>query len=167
MSEPFASVEDVELLWRPLTEDEETRAAAILPLISDTLRTYAADVGKDLDYMAEDSTTYPSVLKLVTVDIVARVLRQNTTGDAMTQESQSALGYSWSGTYAVPGGGIAAAIMNNDLKRLGLLQQEVGAFMLWGKGDMDTEQPPAPVPVPGRKINIIGADGNAIGQIGG
>jgi hypothetical protein len=71
------------------------------------------------------------MLKLVTVDVVTRVLRQSTEGDAMSQESQSALGYSWSGTYAVPGGGIANAIMNNDLKRLGLLSQQIGTVTLW------------------------------------
>ena len=49
----------------------------------------------------------------------------------MTQESQSALGYSWSGTYAVPGGGIANAIMKNDLRKLGLLQQQMDSVFLW------------------------------------
>ena len=49
----------------------------------------------------------------------------------MTQESQGALGYTWSGTYAIPGGGIAAAIMRNDLKRLGLRRQRIGTVELW------------------------------------
>ena len=69
-----------------------------------------------------------NVAKLVTVDIVSRVLRQNQNGEPMSQESQSALGYAWSGTYAVPGGGIANAIMNNDLKRLGLKRQKIGVI---------------------------------------
>lgn len=126
----FATVSDIETLWRALTQAEETRAEALLPLVSDTLRQMAFNVGKDLDELAEDSV-YESVLKLVTVDVVTRVLRQSTEGEAMTQESQSGLGYSWSGTYAIPGGGIANAIMNNDLKRLGLLQQQIGVINLW------------------------------------
>lgn len=122
----FATVADIETLWRPLTTDEEARAEAMLPLLSDALRVEANAYGKDLDAEAEDDATFASVLKLVTVDIAGRVLRQSTEGDAMTQESQSALGYSWSGTYAVPGGGIAGAIMFKDLKRLGIGVQTAG-----------------------------------------
>jgi len=131
MSEAFATVDDIQTLWRPLTADEQTRAAALLPLVSDALRNEANKVGKDLDALVTDSDTYVSVVKLVTVDVVARVLRQTTTGDAMTQESQAAGGYSWSGTYAVPGGGIANAILYSDLKRLGLLNQQIGSIKLW------------------------------------
>lgn len=122
----FATVADIETLWRPLTTDEKARAEAMLPLLSDALRVEANAYGKDLDAEAESDATFASVLKLVTVDIAGRVLRQSTEGDAMTQESQSALGYSWSGTYAVPGGGIAGAIMFKDLKRLGIGMQTAG-----------------------------------------
>lgn len=131
----FATTEDIIVLWRPLSADESTRAAALLPLVSDALRVCAQNVNVDLDIKAADDTAYASMLKLVTVDIVSRVLRQNTTGEAMSQESQSGLGYSWSGTYAVPGGGIANAIMNNDLKKLGLLRQSIGAVQLWQLSD--------------------------------
>lgn len=132
MSQSYATVSDIETLWRPLTIAEEERAGALLPLVSDALRTAAIDVGKDLDEMIDETPTLASVAKIVTVDVVSRVLRQSTTGDAMTQESQSGLGYSWSGTYAIPGGGIANAIMRNDLKRLGLLRQQYGTVQLWG-----------------------------------
>jgi hypothetical protein len=131
MSEPFATVSDIITLWRPLTNDEQTRAAALLPLVSDEIRQMGYNVGKDVDQMKAEQETYGSLLKVVTVDVVSRVLRQATDGDAMTQESQSALGYSWSGTYAVPGGGIANALMKNDLKRLGLLAQQIGVISLW------------------------------------
>lgn len=130
MSVAFATVEDISTLWRPLTADEQIRAASLLPLISDALRNEATKVGKDLDQMAEDET-FANVVKLVTVDVTVRVLRQNTSGDAMTQETQAAGGYSWSGTYAVPGGGIANAILYNDLKRLGLQRQQYGSIFLW------------------------------------
>lgn len=131
MSVAFATVEDISTLWRPLTADEQTRAAALLPLISDALRNEAVKVGKNLDEMVQDDETYANVVKLVTVDVTVRVLRQNTSGDAMTQETQAAGGYSWSGTYAVPGGGIANAILHNDLKRLGLQRQQYGSIFLW------------------------------------
>lgn len=127
----FATVNDIVTLWRPLTADEQTRAEALLPLVSDEIRVIANSVGKDIDAMIAESEPYASVVKVVTVDVVSRILRQSTEGDAMTQEAQSALGYSWSGTYAVPGGGIANAIMRNDLKKLGLLVQTYGSVMLW------------------------------------
>ena len=81
--------------------------------------------------MAAADEAYASVLKIVTVDVTVRVLRQSTEGDAMTQESQTGLGYSWSGSYAVPGGGIANSILNNDLKKLGLKRQQIGVMYLW------------------------------------
>lgn len=127
----FATVNDIATLWRPLTASEQDRAAALLPLVSDELRVLAKNVDKDLDQMAADDETYQSMLKIVTVDVVCRILRQNTEGDAMTQESQSALGYSWSGTYAVAGGGIANAVLKNDLKKLGLLKQQIGVIWTW------------------------------------
>lgn len=132
MSNPaFATVQDVETLWRPLSAEEQERAANLLPLISDELRVIARGVGKDMDEMVASDEAYASVAKLVNVDVCVRVLRQSTDGDAMTQESQSALGYSWSGTYAVPGGGIANSILNNDLKRLGLKRQQIGVIYTW------------------------------------
>ncbi|MBR3517779.1 MAG: hypothetical protein IKO10_15875 [Lachnospiraceae bacterium] len=135
MAEAFATVEDVELLGgKTLTADETTRTAALLPLVSDLLRNEANKVGRNLDGMivADETGAYGSTVKLVTVDIAIRVLRQDTSGEPMSQESQSGLGYTWSGTYAIPGGGIASAIMRNDLKRLGLRRQRIGALDIYG-----------------------------------
>ena len=130
----FATVADVlEITGKTYTNAEISRIEALLELISDTLRVYATNIGKDLDEMADASTAYANVLKLTTVDIVIRAMRQSLDGDPMTQESQSAIGYTWSGTYAIPGGGIAGAIMKNDLKRLGLRKQQYGVMELWEK----------------------------------
>lgn len=125
MAEPFATLNDVITLFRPLTAEEAERAEALLPLISDMLRTKAAALGADLDTRAAAESTYASTLKVVTVDICGRVLRQSMKGEPMTQESQTALGYNWQGTYAIPGGGVAGAIMRTDLKALGLRVQQV------------------------------------------
>lgn len=124
----YATVQDIIELWRPLSQDEQTRAAALIPLVCDELRHEAEIVGKDLDEMISADTSLTSVAKVVTVDVVSRILRQSTDGDPMTQESQAANGYSWSGTYAIPGGGIANAVMRNDLKRLGLRGQRYGVI---------------------------------------
>lgn len=128
MAEPFATIQDVITLWRSLTAEEETRAAALLPIISDELRLKAQFLGYDLDEMIETNSALASVAKEVTVSAVSRVLRQSTSSEPMTQESQAGLGYSWSGTYAIPGGGIGNAIFPSDLKRLGLKRQRYGVI---------------------------------------
>lgn len=127
----FATFEDVTALsGKTFTLTEKERIDALLPLVSDALRYEAYKVGKDLDEMIESSDAYASVVKLVTVDVVLRAYRQAVDGEPMSQMSQSALGYSISGTYAVPGGGIANSIMKNDLKRLGLRKQTMGVINL-------------------------------------
>lgn len=132
---PFLSVEELILLFRPLTDDEKAKAEAVIPLVSDALRNEAKRVNVDLDAKAEADPSYKSTLKIVTCDIVQRVLRQSTTGDPLSQESQGAMGYTWSGTFAIPGGGIAQAIMRNDLKRLGLRVQKFGFIEIGVKGE--------------------------------
>ncbi len=131
--EPFASVDDVINLWRKLTQDEIKRADALLPVISDSLREEAKKVGKDLDEMKSESATFESVLKSVTVDVLARTLLTSTDKEPMIQESQSALGYSHSGTYLIPGGGLF--IKKTELSRLGLRKQKYGGIELYDKGD--------------------------------
>lgn len=131
MNKPFATVEDIQRLYRPLSAAEQDRADALLPLVSDEIRVLGRNYGKDIDARIKVDSAYESVVKIVTCDVTFRILRQNTEGDAMSQESQSALGYSWSGTFAVAGGGIANSILNNDLKKLGLLTQKMGSEFIW------------------------------------
>lgn len=128
----FATIDDVILLWRPLQTQEIERAEELLKVVSDTLRYEAEKVGKDLDRMAE-KTVYKSVLKSVVVDVVARTLMTSTDQEPMTQMAESALGYSVSGTYLVPGGGLF--IKNSELAKLGLKRQRYGGFEPYGKID--------------------------------
>jgi hypothetical protein len=128
MSESYATIDDVIALFRPLTTDEEEKTNELLPIVSDELRWRANMVGRDLDQMISDVPVLANVAKEVTVSAVSRILRQDTSGEAMTQYSQSALGYSVSGTYAVPGGGIGNAILPSDLKRLGLKRGRIGVI---------------------------------------
>ena len=122
----YATVQDVIDLWRDLTTEETERVTKLLPIISDELRYRASLVGRDLDAMIVKTPSLSSVVKEVTVSAISRILRQSTSGEVMSQESQSGLGYSWSGTYAIPGGGIGNAILPSDLKRLGLKRGRIG-----------------------------------------
>ena len=67
-----------------------------------------------------------SVAKSVTVDVVARTLMTSTNHEPMTQMTQSAGGYSATGTFLVPGGGLF--IKKSELARLGLRQQRIGVM---------------------------------------
>ena len=128
----FAALSDVQTLTgMTYSEAEQGRISALLPMVSDALCWEAERVGQNLQQMIYENDALASVAKMVTVDIVVRVLRQSQEGEPMSQESQSALGYTWSGTYAVPGGGISGAIMRNDLKRLGIKRQRYGVIDLW------------------------------------
>lgn len=126
----YATLNDVAELWRPLTASEQTRATALIPIICSSLRAEAKKVHKDLDEMVADDTDLASVAKSVTVDIVARTLMTSTNQEPMSQMSQSALGYSVSGTFLVPGGGLF--IKKSELARLGLRNQRYGVLDLYG-----------------------------------
>lgn len=124
----YATVADVKLLWRNLTPEEETRAGNLIPIICNSLRMEADKVGKNLDEMVADSATLASVAKSVVVDVVARTLMTSTDQEPMTQYSESALGYSVSGTFLTPGGGLF--IKSSELARLGLKRQKIGVIDL-------------------------------------
>jgi gp42 len=126
----FATVEDLETLWRSLKFDERKRAEALFKIVSDSLREEAKKVSKDLDKMVLDSPSYKSVVKSVTVDVVARTLMTSTDQEPMTQMAESAMGYSFSGSYLVPGGGLF--IKESELKRLGFKKQRYGVIDLYG-----------------------------------
>lgn len=127
--------EFLEISGGTYTTAEQTRIEALIPMVSAALRYEADKVGKDLDEMIAEDDNYESVVQLVVCDVIVRAMSLNTDTEPMSQESQSALGYTWSGTYAVPGGGIANCIMRNDLKRLGLKRQRYGVIEWYGCDD--------------------------------
>lgn len=122
----FATVYDIYDLFRQLNSREEEKASALLPIVSDSIRQEAKKVGKDIDEMIQTGELLENVLKSVTVDVVARALMTSTDNEPMTQMSQSALGYSMSGTFLVPGGGLF--IKKSELARLGLKRQRYGVI---------------------------------------
>ena len=126
----FATVQDITELFRELTSEELSRASSLLPVVSDSLRVEARNVGKNLDEMVETDQAYASVVKSVTVDVVSRTLMTSTEQEPMTQMSESALGYSFQGSFLVPGGGLF--IKNTELARLGLRKQRYGVIDFYG-----------------------------------
>ena len=128
--ENLATVDELQELWRPLKLDEQKRAEALLKVVSASLRVEAEKVGKDLDKLFVANESYAYVVKSVVVDVVARTLMTSTDQEPMTQVSEGALGYTWSGSYLVPGGGLF--IKDSELKRLGFKKQRYGAIDIYG-----------------------------------
>ena len=125
----FATVDDITVLFRKLSMEEQEKANALLPVVSDSLRYEASKVGKNLDKMITENQHLANVAKSVTVDVVARAIMTSTDSEPMTQTTESALGYSVSGTYLVPGGGLF--IKKSELSRLGLRRQKFGVWEPW------------------------------------
>ena len=126
----YATVEDVSTLWRQMSAEEQTRCEALLPIISETLRQEARNVGRDLDQMIASEDVSADVVKAVTVDVAARTLMTSTNQEPMSQMSESALGYSVSGTFLVPGGGLF--IKKSEIAKLGLRRQRYGVIDFYG-----------------------------------
>lgn len=127
----FATIEDMTILWREMSTAEQERAEQLLDVVSDCLRVEASRVGKDLDNMVAAFPAFASVAKSVTVDVVARCLMTATDAEPMTQMSQSAMGYTVSGSYLIPGGGLF--IKKSELARLGLRRQRIGGLKIYGE----------------------------------
>lgn len=126
----YATIDELTKLWRKMTAEEQSRAEELLDVVSDSLRYEAKKCEKDLDQMIESTPPLATVAKSVTIDIVARTLMTSTNREPMSQFSESAMGYTQSGTFLVPGGGLF--IKDTELARLGIRRQRMGVIDLYG-----------------------------------
>ena len=128
--QPLATIEDV-MAFTTLTEEEIVKAETLLPIISARLRYEAKKVGKNLDEMIADDLDLEIVAKSVIAGIVERTLKlQKSDSPVFSQYSESALGYSYSGT--IPNPGESLYIKKNELKALGLKRQRFGVIDFYG-----------------------------------
>jgi hypothetical protein len=126
----LATIDDV-LVLRTLTDDEIAKAEALLDIVSARLRFEAKKVNKNLDEMIANDTDLKIVAKSVIAGIVERTLKlQKSDSPVVSQYSESALGYSYSGT--VPNPGESLYIKKNELKALGLKKQRYGVIDFYG-----------------------------------
>ena len=128
--ENFATVEDVMNLYGPLNADQIAKVEQLLSYTSSYFRTLAKEYGRDLNKEVIDDEDMRNNAKLATCNVVIRELDKG--NSSLSQESQSALGYTWSGTYVNTGGGLS--ILNKDLKLLGLNRQRIGMVDIYGVG---------------------------------
>lgn len=126
----YLSIDELMTLWRPLKQDEIERARALIDKAEANFKVEAKRVNKDIDELVKDKD-YLDLYKSIVCDVVARNLMTSTDQEPMVQSAESALGYSFSGTYLVPGGGLF--IKKDEYKRLGLRTQKYGVIDFYGK----------------------------------
>lgn len=123
----YATVEEVQQRWRSLSLEEAERAEHLLEDLSDVIRAKAMLQGIDYDLFVLNHPPFASVAKTVVISVLSRILREDTQGQVLSQETQTGLGYSWTGTMAIPGGGIANAFLEREWRMLGLKRQTMGS----------------------------------------
>ena len=128
----FATLSDIQTLKRSLTAAEQTRAQALLPIVSDAIRFEARKVGKNADALVAEDPAFANVVRAVTVDVVMRELDTPGTQMPATQYAESAGSVSMS--YSLPNGSGRIALWPSDLKSLGFRRQQIGSLPLWNGG---------------------------------
>lgn len=135
MGAVYATVSDILAMGITLTDPQQDTAAVLLEQASAKLRLAAADRGYDIDALISEPVRgedYALVVKSVVVSSVIRALNALSAPDtaAVSQASQSGLGYSASWTYV--NAGQSLYFLNNELKELGLTDQRYGALEVYG-----------------------------------
>lgn len=132
MMKNYATVDDIIKLGKSLTSSQSATAEILIETASSKLRLIASKHGKNIDTMIDDAETgedYKNVVKSIIVQAVCRALNSLSDSPPVTQESQSALGYSASMTYL--NAGQSLYFLRNELKELGLLRQKFGALEVY------------------------------------
>lgn len=115
----FATIADLEARWRTLSNDEETRATALLTDASSRIRVMAAQEGVELG--TDDDSV--STLKSITCSMVIRAMLNGTDGTlapiGSSEASWTAGPFTSSATFANPTGDLYLTSAEKSLIGLG------------------------------------------------
>ncbi len=129
----YAKLSDITALGVTLTAAQSQAAEVLLETASAKLRITARKYGKNIDSMIADENTgedYAIAVKSVVIQSICRALDSIAdSSPAITQASQSALGYSASMTFL--NAGQSLYFLRNELKDLGILRQTFGALEVY------------------------------------
>lgn len=115
--EAFATVDDLEARWRPLTEDEAAVAGSLLVDASVYIMQTMTAAGVSYDNPDE---VLSAALTSVTCSMVKRSMNQPNGYTGLSQYTQSAIGYSETMSYTNPNGDIYMTKAEKRLLGLGL-----------------------------------------------
>ena len=131
-----ATVADILALGVSLTSQQQDAAEVLLPQASAKLRISAKKYGKDIDAMIADDEDYGLTVKSIVEQAVIRALSSLDTNPAVSQVTQSGLGYSATATYF--NAGQSLYFLKTELKDLGLMRQTYGMLEVLNYGTTDT-----------------------------
>lgn len=124
----FIDLDDVETLWKPLTDSEEEKVTALISVVTDLIIAEGLAHGVDVYKRLDEDIAYETVLKVVSLAMIKRAITATDDSMNFSQLTQSALGYSVSGTYVNSGGGVS--MLPKEAKMLGFKRQKVGIVTL-------------------------------------
>ena len=106
MTEPasYATVDDLEDFWRPLSEAEQARATVLLALASSRLRLYGKKVGVDVDAQVQDDPDYAQTVEWVVMEATKRALSTPVDTPPVDSYQQTAGPYSENYRFTNPSG---------------------------------------------------------------
>lgn len=135
MGVQYAQIPDILAMGKTLTPGQEQTAQVLLDAACSRLRLIAGRYGKDLDGMVQTyGEDFSVTLRSIIVQAVCRALDSMAEASpAISQGSQSGLGYSVSTTYLNPGQSLY--FLRSELRDLGLLRQHYGALEVYGNAD--------------------------------
>lgn len=127
----YASIEDYEKVYNIiLNNEQQKRLLVLIELASSLLREEANKRKINLSTVINSSDDKANVAKMVVLACVHRVMSKDDEQDMpLEQFSQSALGYTFSGTYVNPGDDLY--YLRNELKRMGIIKQRYGAMEIY------------------------------------
>ena len=123
--EPFATVQDLEARWRPLTPTEATRAATLLVDASVMVAVMCDKAGVPLPDTPADLLA--ATLKAIVCDVVKRAMQSPIDQGAGKSEQRTAGPYSEMNTYATPSGDMYMTA--SEKSRLGIGKQHISSVM--------------------------------------
>lgn len=126
MGAVYATIDDVTLLGRKLTAEEQEQAETLLEIASAKLRVVAGKYGANIDNMIAADPDIGLVVKETVVKAVVRAINATESSSAApaVQSTESALGYSQTMTFL--NAGQSLYFLNNELKELGIRRQRYG-----------------------------------------
>lgn len=125
----YATLTDLSVLWRPVTTSETDKAEELLEAVSAEIRAKAKKQGKDFDAMVSADADLAQITKAIVCKVVGETMNKDADMPAMSQFSESAGGYSFSGTYY--SASIGTFLSRNDWKRLGLGSAKYGGLDIY------------------------------------
>lgn len=117
MGEPFATADDLAVLWRPLGAEEQLRADNLLQVASDVIRAAIPDV----DARLTCGTLPLDITKWVACQMTRRVMASPAGAPPLTQQQQSVGSVSAGFTFANPTGDMY--LTRSEEKMLGKRRQ--------------------------------------------